>query len=463
MKSDTLIPWSRVRLSSPQMLATLRALPFVAYVEPAYIVPRQIPFWASGCEYDEWTRDFDRTPSGDILPVTYKWMRIDRAWAYSAGESVWIGLTDTGADEAQYDLGSGFSSGQSTNRSIWRTNTDGTSGQVSWACSHGTRMAGVLAAPMNGYGVVGVAWKSNLASVRQDGWVGSVDATDAQQAIRDAAVRGSTVILMAWQSWDFSNAIHDEIQLWHYPPNDRLFVGAAGTSPCPWSQNNVFFPAEMNEVLAVSAAEWDGSRPCSAQYGPELDVIAYHDQPTTGSAPWGQVPVQVKESSNASAVVAGVAALVRARYPLMNAPAVMDRIRTTAHDACGMPHSWHRLVNAEAAVGGLCLVGGLISGPSSISFDGPEPGVEYGNYSVTVTGGNGPIEYSWREGTEIGTTHTHTFLDPGWDYTAHVDVIVKDAGATNPAFTFRKLVYVYSASGSGTPCTPEPPAVACDP
>jgi len=83
---------------------------------------------------------------------------------------------------------------------IWRTNTDGTSGQVSSACSHGTRMAGVLAAPMNGYGVVGVAWKSSLASVRQAGRIWDVNSYDAQQAIRDAAVRGSTVIVMAWQS-----------------------------------------------------------------------------------------------------------------------------------------------------------------------------------------------------------------------------------------------------------------------
>ena len=119
--------------------------------------------------------------------------------------------------------------------------------------------------------------------------------------------------------------------------------------------------------------------------------------------------------------------------------------------------------NLRTPSGQIRHVDGLISGPSSISFDGPEPGVEYGNYSVTVTGGNGPIEYSWREGTETGPTHTHTFLDPGWDYTAHVDVIIRDAGTTNQALTFRKLVYVYSASGPGTPCTPEPPAIACDP
>lgn len=388
-------------------------------------------------------------------------MRIDRAWAYSTGENVWIGLTDTGADENQYDLGPGFSSGQSTNRLIWRTNTDGTSGQNTSACSHGTRMAGVLTAPMNGYGVVGVAWRSNLASVRQAGWIGDVNSNDAQQAIRDAAVRGSTVILLAWQSFDFNNAIHNEIQLW-YHNYDRLFVGAAGTSECFLSQNNVFFPAEMIEVLAVSAAEWDGSRPCASHYGPELDVIAYHDQPTTGSASWGQTPVQVKESSNASAVVAGVAALVRSRYPSMTAPAVMSRIWSTSSTACGMPPAWHRLVNAEAAVGGICVVDGLISGPSSISFIDPDPSVKYANYSVTVTGGIGSIEYSWREGTETTATHTHTFVDPGYDYAAPVEVAIRDAGTGNPGLLVRKWVYVYSAAGSAPPCTPEPPAVVCD-
>jgi len=260
------------------------------------------------------------------------------------------------------------------------------------------------------------------------------------------------------------NVVENEIELWYYT-YDRVFVGAAGTwSPCDLTNsNNVIFPAEMIEVLAVSPANWDGSKPCSAAYGPELDVIAYHSQPATGSAAWGSTPVSISESSNAAGVVGGIAALVRSKYPSLTAPAVMSRIWSTSAGACGMPSAWHRIVNAEAAVGGLCLVDGLISGPSSISFDGPEPGVEYGNYSVTVTGGNGPIEYSWREGTETGPTHTHTFLDPGWDYTAHVDVIIRDAGTTNPALTFRKLVYVYSASGSGTPCTPEPPAIACDP
>lgn len=389
-------------------------------------------------------------------------MRIDRAWAYSAGEGVGIGLTDTGADEAQYDLGSGFTSGQSMNRVIWRTNTDGTSGQSSSACSHGTRMAGVLAAPMNGYGVAGVAWKSSLGSVRQAGWMVDVNAYDARAAIRAAADHGSTVILMAWQSFDSYNAIRDEIVRLYYPPNDVLFVGAAGTSPCWMSQNWVVFPANMSEVFAVSAAEWDGSRPCMSHYGPEVDVIAYHDQPTTGSAPWGQTPVQVKESSNASAVVAGVAALVRARYPYMNAPAVMDRIKSTGHIACGMPDSWHRLVNAEAAVGGLCLVGGLIDGPGYIIFTDSQPDVIYADYSVTVTGGVGAIEYAWSEGPETGATHTHRFVNPGYAYTAYVYVTIRDTGVGNPGLTFRKSVYVSSATGSGAPCTPEPPAVECD-
>lgn len=457
IKSDTLIPWSRVRISSPEAIATLRALPFVEYIEPAYIVPQRIPFWAnSGCGYDQWFGEYDTTPSGDILPVTYKWMRIDRAWAYSTGENVWIGLTDTGADEQQYDLGAGFSSGQSTNRSIWRTSTDGSSSQLNPPCSHGTRMAGVLAAPLNGYGVVGVAWKSNLASIRQANTVMDVNSNDAQQAIRDAAIHGATVIVTAWQSINWMNAVENEIELWYYG-YDRMFVGAAGTwKPCDLtSSNNVIFPAEMVEVLAVSPANWDGSKPCTAAYGPELDVIAYHKQPTTGSAAWGSTPVSIEESSNAAGVVGGIAALVRSRYPTMSAPAVMSRIWSTSGVACAMPSSWQRLVNAEAAVGGLCFVNGDFHTSSEITFWNETPDPTYLELRVEVTGGVGPIEITWNNGA-VGPTATYAFANLGFDYITGATVYLRDTGTANPALAFNKRIEVYDRT-----CTPPSNEITC--
>lgn len=454
IRADTLVPWSRVRIASPAAITALRSLPHVEFVEPAYIVPR-IPFWADiGCEYEQWTGSYDLTASGDILPLTYKWMRIDRAWAYSTGENVWIGLTDTGADETQYDLGFGFSTGQSSNRLIWRANTDGTSGQGSSACSHGTRMAGVLAAPMNGYGVVGVAWKANLASVRQSGWVGDVNYNDAQQAIRDAANHGSTVILMAWQSFDFYSVIRNEVQLWYYQ-YDRMFVSSAGTSLCPLTQNNVFFPAEMVEVLAVSASDWDGARPCKAHYGPELDVVAYHNQPTTGSASWLQTPVKVGESSNGAAVVAGIAALVRARYQSMTAPQVMSRIWSTSGSACAMPSTWHLLVNAEAAVGGPCFVNEDFHHGREIIFTNETPNPTYHEFWIEATGGAGPIEIIWSNGT-VDPRATYAFANLGYDYSSSISVTLRDTGTGNAALAFSKQLDIYDRT-----CVPQPPAVEC--
>lgn len=197
---DSLIPWVRLRIKSAAVLSTVRALPFIEYVEPTYIVQR-VPFWASwGCDYQAYTGSYTYTSSGDILPYIYRDMLIDRAWAYSTGSGVTIGLTDTGADEQQYELGTGFSSGESQPRVIRRFQTEGSSSQVNPPCSHGTRMAGVLAAPSNGNSVIGVAWRSDLVSTMQASRLLDVDSYDAQQAIRDAAVAGSTVILMAWQS-----------------------------------------------------------------------------------------------------------------------------------------------------------------------------------------------------------------------------------------------------------------------
>ncbi|MDQ3388079.1 MAG: hypothetical protein M3483_01115 [Gemmatimonadota bacterium] len=60
--------------------------------------------------------------------------------------------------------------------------------------------------------------------------------------------------------------------------------GAAGTSKCNdiLDDDNVVFPAEMDEVMAVTALEYPGGYvPCGAHHWPEVDLAAYHNQPTS--------------------------------------------------------------------------------------------------------------------------------------------------------------------------------------
>jgi subtilisin family serine protease len=73
-----------------------------------------------------------------------------------------VGLVDTGVDPStpEFTLGQ-FTAGESGTRELTFGND-----QTAPACSHGTRMAGIIAAGKNGHSVVGVAWASHFYTYR---------------------------------------------------------------------------------------------------------------------------------------------------------------------------------------------------------------------------------------------------------------------------------------------------------
>lgn len=455
---DTLLPIIRAKITSVGALAVIRRLPFVDYVEPAYLPARGL-YDDSGCDYPSWSgyTDFAPGPYNDVQPETYRMMNIDRAWSATAGEGVWIGLTDTGVNlydpgESEFDWR--FSTGAVPNRQFRQTaTTDGTPGTL---CSHGTRMAGVVAAPMNGRSVVGVAYGANLHSVYANNRVWDSDGVDQQQAVRDAAAAGDRVILMAWGVPYFHQALNDEIDYWY--GRDVLFVAAAGTSD--YFQNNVIFPAEKSDVIAVSAANRDGTRMSNAHYGPELDLISYVDQPTTSP---GGFLTSISSSSNATGVVGGVAALVRARYPGWSNLQVTDRLIQMSDTTCGMPKAFHRLVNAAAAVSGFCV--SSMHGPTAIHVGGSTPesqSVTIG-YDVQVRGGVGPFTYRWVESSSTGPNANITFWSYGGaprTYLASVNISVTDEGSTLPSALrteTRSVIVTVMDDGYDDPDTCAPP------
>lgn len=89
---------------------------------------------------------------------------------------------------------------------------------------------------------------------------------------------------MAWQSNNYFWTVSDEIRYW-YRNRDVLFFGAAGTSGCaPHGQHgNVLFPAQMDEVIAVTGLNSATyTLDCSVHRGPEVELVAFISQPTTG-------------------------------------------------------------------------------------------------------------------------------------------------------------------------------------
>ncbi|HEU0298850.1 MAG TPA: S8/S53 family peptidase [Longimicrobium sp.] len=354
LAADDLLPILEVRLADQAALAAVRKLPFVDYVEPV-IVPQELPQFAGvgGCGWGStWTGDRQYTSTGDVYSQKFTGMNIPAAWSYSSGAGIKIGLIDTGISSGQGQFMSTFTSGQSYGRTLTLLRLSNQPSAYD-DCGHGTRMAGIIAAPWDGQNVGGIAYRSSLISVRHASGVAAVNSSDARASVRAANQYGAQVIVMAWESLNWLWQVSDEIEYWHYS-RQVLFFGAAGTSGCGDGilDSNVVFPADMPEVVAVTGITYPGGGiPCGIHYGSDVELTAYLDVPSTGRYT-GDV-VGMGGSSNATAVVGSVAALVWSHNPGMTRDQLRARLQQTAayypsrHSSQG-----YGLVNAYRAVTG---------------------------------------------------------------------------------------------------------------
>lgn len=331
LSADELLPVLEVRVADQAALAAVRKLPFVDYVEPV-VIQQEVPQFAGvgGCGWgDAWTGDRQYTFTGDIYSQKFTAMGIPGAWSYSQGAGIKIGLIDTGISSGQGQLVSSFTAGQSAGRTLSLLKVSSQS-SVYDECGHGTRMAGIIAAPWDGQSVGGVAYRASLVSVRHASGVATVNSSDARASVRLANQNGAQVIVMAWESLNWLWQVSDEIEYWHYG-RQVLFFGAAGTSGC-WDgilDSNVVFPADMPEVVAVTGVSYpNGGVPCGIHHGSEVELTSYLDVPSTGRYT-GDV-VGMGGSSNATAVAGGIAALVWSRNPWMTRDQLRTRLQQTA-------------------------------------------------------------------------------------------------------------------------------------
>lgn len=242
VRADTLLPMVRVRFRSVEAFKAVRRLPVVGYVEPLRAIG-DIPPHASSCNAGT-ARDQNedlRTPEYDLFNVKFRAMGIDNAWRRTAGRGVNVGLIDTGTDpgQGQLTVGSGGRFDAVLSEGRWLKHRTAWTGQADVLpvdnCGHGTKMAGVVASPRDGQGNVGVAYQSNLVSVRHANRTEVVDASDAQSGVREAVggmlhEPGGKIVIMAWQSLNWYWQVSEEIELWQSArPNDLIFFAAAGT------------------------------------------------------------------------------------------------------------------------------------------------------------------------------------------------------------------------------------------
>ncbi|AOW19808.1 S8 family peptidase [Urechidicola croceus] len=304
---------------------------------------------SSGCSQSGETissSDYGTLPSGAKVPWNFYDHNIDDAWAYSTGRGIGVGVIDTGVSSKQSYLGSKFDdaySGRTISKygtyvdSIWpwKTNTDGPDDK----CGHGTSASATIAAPNNTASqFVGVAYECNLVSYRGTSDVvlnGYHERKGVSKALVELGDRNDVKIISMSIGYPWSiGSIKDAIR-YAYSKNKLIFA-AGGTSTDFTNWYGVIFPATMSETVAVTGVEEQTNyQECDVCHtGSDMDFTIImernnnHHQPVLGfnngdSSYFGG-------SSVATAVTAGIAALVWSENPTWSRAQVLQRLKESS-------------------------------------------------------------------------------------------------------------------------------------
>ncbi|MGM1059064.1 type VII secretion-associated serine protease mycosin [Saccharothrix sp. Mg75] len=293
-------------------------------------------------------------------------LRLEEAHRFATGRDVVLAVIDTGVNENHPRLKGRVVPGgdyvETEKRGVF--DCDG----------HGTEVAGIAAASRDeATGFIGAAPDAKVMAIRQtsdhykfedpakvDNRASAGKVDTLAKAIIVAASDGAEVINISLTACDpprEPSTGERELQAaikWAVDEKDAVIVTAAGNidqnSGCqaqndnqdpanvkvvaspPWYSEDVLSVASMNEKGAVSSFSVWGPWVSVAAPGEEIVTLDPAGQGLTDAKtnPQNNQLARIQGTSFAAPYVAGVAALVRERFPDLNARQVMNRIKATA-------------------------------------------------------------------------------------------------------------------------------------
>ncbi|TYK43836.1 S8 family peptidase [Actinomadura decatromicini] len=271
-------------------------------------------------------------------------LRATKAWKYSRGRGVTVAVLDTGVDARHPDLTGRVANGPDLTGGVRRP------GSRYWGL-HGTSMASIIAGHGHGPGLVqgmmGVAPMSRVLSVRvtlenddplrrDDGQQAGGSEHDAvAQGIRYAVDHGADIINMSLGGGRqfYNGTASQESAIKYALGKGVVLIASAGNDGAGANRKN--FPAAYPGVIAVGALDrrlrlWKDSnrRSHAAVCAPGVDIV---------SADASNGYVVGTGTSASSAMVAGVAALVRSRYPKLTPAEVRQALIEGSPARAGHP------------------------------------------------------------------------------------------------------------------------------
>lgn len=376
-------------------------------------------------------------------------IKADQAWSVSTGSpSVKVGVLDTGVDDQHQDLAPNFDAADSVSCAYGKP--DARTGAWRDVDTHGTHVAGTIAAAKNGKGVIGVAPGVKIASVRiaeptstlfyaentvcgfvwagdhgfkvtnnsyyTDPWQFNCPNDLDQAAIIEGVKRaqeyaegkGSLQVAAAGNAnYDLANKTTDTES-----PNDSTKVTRTISNAC------IDIPTELPGVVTVAATGSGSGKASYSNFGRGvIDVAAPGGDGATGvysTLPGGKYGTK-NGTSMASPHVTGVAALIASSNPSLTPADIRARLASQANDlAC--PASDSRCTGTtadnsffgEGQVDALKAVGGATQ-PTGTYFENTADVAIPDNTTVespiTVTGVTGNAPATLKVGVDIKHTY----------------------------------------------------------
>jgi len=313
--------------------------PRVQYVEPNYIWRADIV--SNDPDFDLLWGMHNTGQTGGMVDAD---IDVVEAWNISTGDSVIIGMIDTGVDITHLDLQGNIwiNLGEIPNNGM----DDDSNGYVddihgwdfvNWDNiplddnGHGTHCSGTIAAVgNNSAGVVGVCWSARIMALKFLDSDGEGTTADAVLAVEYATRMGARLTSNSWGGGGYSQALKDAID--SSGAQGMLFVAAAGNSRND-NDASPFYPSsyDLENIISVAATDHNDNLADERLWGSNWGLTSV-DLGAPGVNIYSLLPGNrygyKSGSSMAAPHVSGSAALIWSEHPNLTHLQVKNLITT---------------------------------------------------------------------------------------------------------------------------------------
>lgn len=254
------------------------------------------------------------------------WSIQKEVWPLTKGKGVTVAVIDTGVNAKLPDLAPAVLPGGD----MTGNGGDGREDYDTHQKGHGTGMASLIASQGTNSGFYGIAPESKILPINSP----SLNGPMTGKAVRFAVDHGAKVINIsqAAESADlYPNQCPPQLldAVKYAAAKDVVIVAGAGNSGN--FNNKAAYPASCPGVLAVGALAHDG-KPWESTQQQSYVTVAAPGQDVGWINKTGHVFTAGQGTSQASALTAGAAALLRSHDPKLSARQVVQRLTATAKD-----------------------------------------------------------------------------------------------------------------------------------